>query len=126
MDKESRSDYFRSYRKQYEKQKKYVNVLLTMQDFKRLESRAKMLKKPTSTFLRELAFAKLDDGTIVPPEIEDSLREHNRLIRNIANNLNQLAHSANIFNEVDQAMVFKHLRELDDQVKAYIDEELNQ
>ena len=123
---EDRSDYFRDYRKQYNKQNKYVNVRLEMKDFKRLEARAKKLKKPTSVYLRELAFAQMDGGTIIPPEFEEAIKEHNRLIRNIANNLNQLAHSANIFKEVDQAIVFQHLRDLDDKVKSYIEGELNQ
>ncbi|SET71209.1 plasmid mobilization protein [Thalassotalea agarivorans] len=123
---EGRSDYFRDYRKEYDKQNKYVNVRLEMKDFKRLEARAKKLKKPTSTYLRELAFAQLDGSTIIPPEFEEGMKEHNRLIRNIANNLNQIAHQTNIFHEVDQAVVFQHLRDLDAKVQAFIEGELNQ
>lgn len=121
MEKKERSAYQKAYRETYNKKNKYVNVSVPIADYKRLESVAQKQKKKPSAYLRELAFAQLDKQVLLSDDLEQALYEHNRLIRNIANNLNQLAHSSNIFRDVDRDRVFQHLQQLDEQVKSFIE-----
>lgn len=119
MEKSDRSEYMKQYRATYKKRVKSVMVSLPMDDFRRLEKAAKSQKKKPSAYFRELGLAQLDQQLLQSTELEDRLREHNLLIRNIANNLNQLARSGNIFRDVDRSVVFDHLKSLDDQVRRF-------
>lgn len=103
-----REGYHREYRKSYNAKHKNLNVVLALEDFKRLEKSAKLHGTKPTPHLRELAFAQLDQQTLIPEALEAALKEHNLLVRNIANNLNQMAHSANIFHNADQNMIFNY------------------
>lgn len=115
-----RRDYQREYREQYKTKYKYLSVGMPMDDYKRIERAAKKHKKKPTPFFRELAFSALDSHEVMPVTLIEQLNEHNRLIRNMANNLNQMAHKANIFGEVDKDMVFDHLKQLDAQIKRFV------
>lgn len=109
-----------AYKSKYNKRHKNVNVSLTLPEYKQLCEASEVHDVKPTTMLRELAFAKLNDTDLHPAEVIEKLNEHNRLVRNIANNLNQMAHHANIFTEVDKATVFNHLRQLHEQVADFI------
>lgn len=117
---DSKQSYQKAYKSQYNKRHKNVNVGLTLAEYKQLcDASAIQNKKPT-TMLRDLAFAQLNETNLQPAEVIQKLNEHNLLIRNIANNLNQIAHHANIFSEVDKQQVFTHLQQLHEQVADFI------
>lgn len=109
---ESRKDYQKTYKEKYKKRHKSVNVTLSLKEYKRLAELAEQQNTKPTTLMRELAFAQMDKQAVYPTELIELLKEHNRLIRSIANNLNQMAHHANIFSDVDKKTVFDHLREL--------------
>lgn len=114
-----RKQYQKQYKEQYRQTHKSVNVTLTAEQYQRVLRAAKKHNSKPTTMLRELAFAQLNNTALYPSALLDLLNEHNRLVRSIANNLNQLAHSANVFNEVDQKLVFEHLRQLHNQVDTF-------
>ncbi|MEM8594412.1 MAG: hypothetical protein AAGF06_06310 [Pseudomonadota bacterium] len=115
-----RSDYQREYRAKYKSKYKYLTVGMPMDDYRRVERAAKKHKKKPTPFFRELAFASLDQHEVIPQQLIDALNEHNRLVRNLANNLNQIAHKTHIFGDVDKSMVFDHLKQLDAQVNDFV------
>lgn len=120
MDAHKQSDYQKAYKAKYNTRHKRVSVTLTLAEYRQLKEAAKQQKTKPTSLLKELAFASLNDTDLQPTELVDKLNEHNRLVRSIANNLNQIAHHANIFSEVDKKTVFDHLRKLHTQVEYFI------
>lgn len=114
-----RKTYQKTYKENYKKRHKSVNVTLTLAEYKLLKELAKQQQTKPTTLLKELAFAQMDKQVVYPTELLNLLQEHNRQVRAIGNNLNQLAHSANIFTEVDKKTVFNHLRQLHLQIDNY-------
>jgi len=115
---EKRSCYQKQYWEQYKTQKKRVSIVLDKREYLAFDRASQ--GENTTAFIKALAIAGLAGQTSVPKHLQDELQTLNGLIRNIANNLNQLSHSANIFGEVEQKRVFNHLIELDKAVNDFI------
>lgn len=96
---DGRKSYMREYLKEYRQDYKNhrMSVTLSPQEFARLNALAKKHKKKPTSFLKELAFSSLDGKAIVSDELAQELQVFNRLVRNVANNINQLARSSNAF-----------------------------
>lgn len=63
-----------------------------------------------------------DETYFVPDSLKVELDQLNLLVRNIANNINQIAHSSNIFYEADQQAVMKNLQHLDHLIYDFIEQ----
>ncbi len=118
-DTEKRKNYQKNYKEKYNKTHHSVNVTLSLKEYKSLQKFAEQENSKPTTVLKELAFAQMNKQTVYPSELLTLLQEHNRLVRSIANNLNQIAHHANIFHEVDKKTVFDHLRQLHIQIEQF-------
>ncbi len=115
-----KKEYLKEYGKRRKETHKRVEVKLTQQQYNTFEKVAKKENISVNTLIRNMAMAYKDTRYFMPYELKESIDELNKLIRNIANNLNQMSHSANIFGEVDQKKVFNHLIEMDKAVKNFI------
>lgn len=121
MDKQNRAVYQKSYQKKYKAKHKTVSVSLTKSDYKRLEEAAKQAGvTKLATMMRQLTFSALDGDAILPESIAEGLKEHNMLLRNIANNINQIAHASNIFHDAEREAVMDELRDLQQLVADFI------
>ena len=89
-------DYKRkAYWQNYQDQRKRINISLSSADYQKIEYLAgKAALKPTS-FVNQIVQEKLNKNPNIPPEIQQELSEVKFLIRNIANNINQVAHRSN-------------------------------
>ena len=85
---------------------KRVELELPLSEYARFEKIAKRESTTVNTVIKNMAIAYRDTKYLVPAQLQDSLNTLTRLIRNIAGNLNQLSHSANIFRDVDRNLVF--------------------
>jgi len=86
------------------------------------KSLAKKEGVSANTLILRFAQAYLDESYIVPKRLKKRLDEHNFLIRNVANNVNQIAHSSNIFNTAEKQAVLKNLEELNELVHNLVTE----
>ena len=115
-----RKDYHKDYRAEYDKRTKYVNVALPMDVYRQLEVLAKREGTKVAPLFRNLALASLHSQVFVPESVEQELKELQFLIRNIANNVNQIAHHSNRVRAlVDENGLLMELKGLEDQVRAY-------
>jgi len=64
----------------------------------------------------------LSNRYIVPKSLKKRLDQHNFLIRNIANNVNQIAHSSNIFHDAEKQNILENLEQLNNTVRALVNE----
>ncbi len=62
----------------------------------------------------------LDSALYVPADVSDQLTQLKFLIRNVANNLNQIAHHTNTVKQAaDKGQVFAWLKQLERHVESY-------
>lgn len=89
-------EYHKQYRKEYAKKAKYLNVSIPMKTYKEMQNKADSEGVKVTSLLRNMAIAYMQQTTFVPKEIEEELKQLRLLIRNVANNVNQVAHHSNI------------------------------
>jgi len=115
-------------RKQYQQRKKQerkqthkrVELQFTTREYAQFEKIAKKEGVTVNALIKNMAVAYRDTKHFVPAQIQESLNTLTFLIRNIANNLNQLSHSSNIFYDIDRDRVFEHLAQMDEQVQEFV------
>lgn len=115
-----KSRYMKEYIPQYLKQKKRFNLTFEINDFKRIEAHAKACGLTPTAFLRESVLYYLA-GTRLPTDDEkQALSELIFLLRNLGNNLNQIAKHCNTY----QKLVFgnfMHTRKLLADLEAIVE-----
>jgi len=94
-------------REVYCKRTKRVDCVFSPDQYRKLKARAKEAGLAPSVFLREAAFAYLEKRYLVPANISDRLDELTALLRNMANNLNQIARHTNT---IKRATVFNLIK----------------
>jgi hypothetical protein len=115
-----RQRYMKDYRTAYKARAKIVKVALSNDLHAILAARAKSEGLTPTTLVRELVASGLAGDPRVPAAVAHELRTLERLVRSIANNLNQLAHHANAVRRVvDVQSIFQELKRLDAAVRAY-------
>jgi len=89
-------EYHQKYRKEYSKRVKYLNVSIPVKTYKEMQDRADKEGVKITKLFKDMAIAYMQQKTFVPKEIEEELKQLRLLIRNVANNVNQVAHHSNI------------------------------
>lgn len=114
--------------KEYQKQQRLarksthrrVEIQLTLAEHRAFDRIAKREDISINTLVKNMATAYRDSQYFMPAQLKTSVDKLALLIRNIANNLNQIAHSSNVFHQADKKRVFEHLAELDQNFKDFI------
>ncbi|MGB1265719.1 MAG: plasmid mobilization protein [Nereida ignava] len=118
-----RSEYQKDYRQKYKAQAKRVNLTLTLSEYSSVARGAKASGQPVSAYLKRVA---LDGHTqnvtaAVPEDVLEELADLSRVIRTVANNVNQMArHSNRIGQVLDEHEVFLHIQQLEAELKKTI------
>lgn len=120
-----RKRYMKSYRAAYRTRTRDVRVTLGRDLYEHLQAAAKAEGIPPTSLARAFIDAGLARRALVPKAVLDELRAVERLIRSIANNINQLAHHANTVRMVvDVGSLFGELRRLDAAVRDFVHQRL--
>lgn len=115
-----RPSYIKAYLKDYRSRHKCVNVAVPIADYKKLEKAAKREGMTPARLLLTIGLRDLDKTVYVPAEIKQELSRLTLLIRNIANNINQIAHHTNTVRQAaDARTVFAELAKLERAIGAY-------
>lgn len=85
----------RDYRNDYYAKNKRVYLTLSDEENTLLELQASKANMKKAELAREILLSRLYDSPIVYPDMEEKLTEFNILVRNIANNVNQIAKHSN-------------------------------
>ena len=113
-------NYHKEYRKDYDKKTKYVTISIPISEYEELEKRAKKEGVKVSTLLKNMALAYMQTKTLIPSSIEDRLSEFIFLMRNVANNINQIARNSNLLKHlVEEESLLMELKKMEDLVKEY-------
>lgn len=91
-----RNAYMRRYMTEvYRKAHPQVTVTLTQTQHRQMKSAARRSGRPLAAYLRESAFAYLDQRYLVPRDIEQTLSTVLMACRSIGNNINQITKHVN-------------------------------
>lgn len=113
-------NYHKEYRKTYEKKVKYVTVSIPVAEYKELEKIAKKEKIKVSALVKNMTLAYMQTKTLVPSSIEERLNEFVFLMRNVANNINQIARNSNTVKHLaDENGLLMEIKKMEDLVKEY-------
>ncbi len=99
---------------------KRVEIQLTLKEYQAFKRAADREGTSVNRLIKNMAVAYHDTQHFMPQELKQSLDNVGKLIRNIADNINQMSHSANLFKDVDSNRVFQHLAQLDKIVHDFV------
>jgi hypothetical protein len=116
-----RSEYQREYRKQYKAQARRVNLTFSNSEYSTMTKSAKKADMSLAGYVKACALAAHHARAdfALPEELNEELGDLNRVIRTIANNVNQMArHSHRIGQVLDDNEPFVYLHELEQALKS--------
>lgn len=119
-------NYHKEYKKEYAKTHKNITISATLKEYEELEKKAKKENVKVTTLTRNMAFAYMQQKTFVPSDIGERLDDLRFLIRNVANNVNQIAHNSNLVGKlVDENNFLMEIKKLEDAVFDYTKKRLD-
>ena len=120
----NRKEYYKKYNNEKRKQLKDVHIYLTQEQYNYFEKVAEKEDLTVTSLIRAMALLQAEKIYYLPKEIQEKLNEFVFLIRNIANNVNQIArHSNTIKALTDEHGLLKYLQRLETEVKEYVKKE---
>lgn len=117
-----RSEYQKQYRQEYKDHAKRVNLTFTLPEYRSLSRAADACGLPVASYVKRSALQTHHGGSPSAPEaLAEQLADLDRVIRTIANNVNQMArHSNRIAHVLDEQEVFLHIHSLQRELQAAI------
>lgn len=117
-----RSEYQKQYRQEYKDHAKRVNLTFTLPEYRSIARAASTSGLAVAAFVKRLALqTHHEDSLRTPDELAEQLAELDRVIRTIANNVNQMArHSHRIAHVLDEHEVFLHIQSLQAELRSAI------
>jgi len=120
--------YFKEYKKEYAKTHKRLDIYLPLEEYEEFKKIAVELGygNKVGKVVKEFAISRKQKSYIYPPELKEKLEENTFLLRNVANNINQMAHLSNTVKQmVDEYRIFDHLKKMEDIIKTYAHNEIS-
>ena len=120
----NRKEYYKKYNKEKRKQLKDVHIYLTQEQYNYFEKVAEKEGLTVTSLIKAMALLQAEKTYYLPKEIQEKLNEFVFLIRNIANNVNQIARHSNIIKTLtDEHGLLNYLQRLEKEVKEYVKKE---
>jgi len=123
---DDRRSYQKQYKKEYAKTHRQISLSVTNTEYCDFQALAKREKTKVSTLIKNMALAYSQQETLMPKVVLEELAELRYLIRNIANNVNQMAHYSNtVHSLVEENEFLAEIQNLEKVVKDYTENKLN-
>jgi deoxyribodipyrimidine photolyase-like uncharacterized protein len=117
---EQRQAYKKAWNQKNKTQIKRVNLTLTHSEFTAFEKHAKKEGVTVTTLIKNMAVAYEQQLFMLTDERKAEFQETRFLLRNIANNMNQLAHHSHIAQKViDENAFLREMKKLEDMIIHY-------
>lgn len=117
-----KKDYQKNYHRTYEDKRNRVSISLNDTDFLTLSKLATQESLKPTTYAKLLLQNTLNNQNPNKSQaLQEELRQTKLLIRNIATNVNQIAHRSNTLRVmVDEQDLLLHLKKLEDTINNYV------
>ena len=118
-----REEYQKEYRKEYALKKKIVTFPLDYAFFQELSRRSKIIDCSVNSFAKNIVTTYLNNEKpmILTGYQTQSINEYIHISRGIANNINQLARSANIGDFIDVNILIQSLKKYEEEFKKLVE-----
>ncbi len=114
----------REYLRSYQELRKRISVSLSEADYKKIQYLASREQLKPTSYISQVVQEKLGKNPHLPRELKQELSALKFLIRNIANNINQITHRSHTLQVmVDERDLLMELKKLEDSVSAYVSKE---
>lgn len=122
---EKRKRYNQQYRAEYTQRTHRVSLTFSSVEYAEIEKRAKAeVVKPT-TLVKNMAIAYHQQAPIMPEPILAELQELRFLLRNVANNINQIAHHSNTIRRLaDENGLLLELQKMETIINDFVAQKL--
>lgn len=120
MSEENRKTYLKAYKAEYKKHTRQLNITLSEKEYEAFEKRAKQEGVKVSTLVKNMALAYHQQAPLFTAEQLHEMQEMRFMFRNVANNINQIAHHSNTIKRLaDENGLLQEIKKLEDIVLAY-------
>lgn len=117
-----RAEYHAEYGKQYRENVKRPRLTFSEEEFRQIEELAKSLELKPAVFLKRLVLSAMKGTTLQSEESLQDFQEIRFLLRNIANNLNQIAkHSNTVGYVLDENQVLQNIRDFEETTSDFVE-----
>lgn len=119
-------EYHKSYKREYAQKHKNMMISFTLEEYEEIKKLADNEDTKPTTFFKSKGFAYIRKKIFVPVDLKEDLKELKFLIRNVANNVNQIAHNSNLVGSlVNENEFLMEIKKLEDAVFDYTKKRLD-
>lgn len=112
----------KEYKDRYYNENKIVSFPLKKYVYIELEAKSVMYDLSVNSYCKSIItnFLNNDTSTILSSKQQEAIAEYIRISRGIANNINQIAHKANLGEKIDIQILLNSLAHYEEQFKQFI------
>lgn len=119
------SDKRKEYLDAYVEKRKRINISLSDNEFTKVSHLASLNQLKPTTYITHLVQHHLNQSPFVPKQLQAEIQEMKFLLRNVANNINQIAHRSHTLKVmVDERELLLELKRLEEGVTSFIEREM--
>lgn len=117
----------KQYLDDYVDTRKRINISLSSADFNKVSYLAELNQTKPTSYIAELVQHQLNKTPFISQALTDEIKEMKYLLRNIATNINQIAHRSNTLKVlVDERGLLLELKKLEEGITAHIHKAVDQ
>lgn len=118
---DKRKLYNKQYKSEYNQRVKRVYLIFSQSEYDEIEKRAKSENVKPATLVKNMALAYHQQVHIMPEPIKEELQELRFLLRNVANNINQIAHHSNTIQRLaDENGLLLEIQKMEQVINTYV------
>lgn len=112
------------YLDEYIDKRKRINISLSADEFSKISYLADLNNTKPTSFITQLVQHHLNKSPFISSQLQDEIKEMKFLLRNVANNINQIAHRSNTLKVmVNERDLLMELKKLEDGIASFIQKE---
>ncbi|MEW6990412.1 plasmid mobilization relaxosome protein MobC [Colwelliaceae bacterium 6441] len=112
------------YLDEYIDKRKRVNISLSADEYSKISYLADLNNTKPTSFITQLVQHHLNKSPFISSQLQDEIKDMKFLLRNVANNINQIAHRSNTLKVmVDERDLLMELKKLEDGIASFIQKE---
>lgn len=124
---DKRKLYNQQYKAEYKERTRRVSITLSHSEYTAIEKRAKAENIKPTALIKNMAMAYYQQAPIIPEIVRDELQELRFLLRNVANNINQIAHHSNTIKRLaDENGLLLEIQKMENTINDFVTQRMKQ
>jgi len=116
----------KQYLDNYVDARKRISISLSISDYEKVKYLAELNQTKPTSYISDIVQQQLNKSPVISKQLSDEIRSIKFLLRNIATNINQIAHRSNTLKIlVEDRELLLELKKLEDGIKEHIYKDLD-